>query len=131
MTTTETRKERDKYLKNEKTHDALVIAKDDRYEGGGTKVAFCYVPGDGLYAKDKTWTRPAEAKTAAWSALRRSPKLGQWLTNNPLSVLYGILDNDTILVTGLVAGGEWVPEPEARVMTPHLHWVEEPIVSAK
>lgn len=87
---------------------------------------FVYIPGEGMWAgDDKSFTRPTTS-TPAWTILRANRKLANWITQNPLAVVYAVADELTTgpayAVTGLYIGGTWASEELGRKMTPDLPW---------
>jgi hypothetical protein len=94
------------------------------------KVArFTYIPGEGLYAgTEKTWYKNT-ADSPIWQRLRTTPKLSQWLTNNPLAVVYAQYE-DGLKVHAVFMGGQWLTRDTGISMTPGLNWVDVPKVAA-
>lgn len=125
MSKTETAREKEKYIKTDNpAMKSVILLPTDRSLALGDVFQFMYIPGEGLYATLGTapWVKASHRTSLAAQLLQASPKLREWLTNNPLSVIYGRKVEGKLLVTSLRAGGEWVGDADAQRMTPHLDW---------
>jgi hypothetical protein len=95
---------------------------------------YVYIPGEGMYAGDQHGWLNNHADETCWKTLRRLPKLGQWLTEHPLAVVYGRTVEDTNLfyILAIFASGEFLKEKLAKGMTPAFTWAPEeaPVASA-